>query len=79
MHPPFFKIMDEIQEGLRYVFQTSSKFTLLISSSGHGGERSIPMQHAPLCTWPMQDCMCQPVTRSCPCRGRKTHMYVGKH
>ena len=37
MHPPFFKIMDEIQEGLRYVFQTSSKYTLLISSSGHGG------------------------------------------
>ena len=37
MHPPFFKIMDEIQAGLRYVFQTSSKYTLLISGTGHAG------------------------------------------
>ena len=39
MHPPFFKIMDEIQEGLRYVFQTRSKYTCLISGTGHAGER----------------------------------------
>ena len=37
MHPPFFKIMDEIQEGLRYVFQTRSKYTCLISGTGHAG------------------------------------------
>lgn len=37
MHPPFFKIMNEIQEGLQYVFQTSSKYTLLISGTGHAG------------------------------------------
>ncbi|KAK9842475.1 hypothetical protein WJX81_001656 [Elliptochloris bilobata] len=37
MHPPFFKIMDEIQAGLRYVFQTSSEYTCLISGTGHAG------------------------------------------
>lgn len=37
LHPPFLKIMDEIQEGLRYAFQTDSKYTCLISSTGHGG------------------------------------------
>lgn len=37
MHPPFFKIMNEIQEGLQYVFQTSSKYTLLVSGTGHAG------------------------------------------
>ena len=42
MHPPFFKIMDEIQEGLRYVFQTRSKYTCLISGTGHAGERRPP-------------------------------------
>ena len=34
MHPPMFKIMDDIQEGLRYLFQTDSKNTLLVSGSG---------------------------------------------
>jgi alanine-glyoxylate transaminase / serine-glyoxylate transaminase / serine-pyruvate transaminase len=34
MHPPFLKIMDEIQEGLRYVFQTDSKYTLMVSGTG---------------------------------------------
>ncbi len=28
---------DEIQDGLRYVFQTESKYTLLVSGSGHAG------------------------------------------
>lgn len=37
MHPPLFKIMDEIQEGLRYVFQTKSKYTLCTSGTGHAG------------------------------------------
>lgn len=37
MHPPFFKIMDEIQEGLRYTFQTDTKYTLCVSGSGTSG------------------------------------------
>ncbi|CAL8465427.1 g4963 [Coccomyxa elongata] len=37
MHPPFFAIMDEIQDGLRYLFQTASKHVLLISGTGHAG------------------------------------------
>lgn len=37
MHPPFFKIMDDIQDGLRYLFQTQSKYTLLVSGTGHAG------------------------------------------
>ena len=37
MHPPFLKIMDEISEGLRYAFQTDSKYTLMVSGTGHAG------------------------------------------
>ena len=37
MHPPFFAIMNEIQEGLRYMFQTKSKYVCLISGTGHSG------------------------------------------
>jgi alanine-glyoxylate transaminase/serine-glyoxylate transaminase/serine-pyruvate transaminase len=37
LHPPFVKIMDEIQEGLRYLFQTDGKYTLMISGTGHAG------------------------------------------
>ncbi|GFR47564.1 hypothetical protein Agub_g9289 [Astrephomene gubernaculifera] len=37
MHPPFFKIMDDISEGLRYAFQTNSKYTCMISGTGHAG------------------------------------------
>ena len=71
MHPPFFKIMDDIQEGLRYVFQTSSKYTLLISSSGHGGAcmhacrpaRASSLVELPLrclqCSWTLQLCLLQ--------------------
>ena len=29
--------MDEVQEGLRYLFQTSSKYTLCASGTGHAG------------------------------------------
>lgn len=36
-HPPFLKIMDEIQEGLRYLFQTKSPYTLCVSGTGHAG------------------------------------------
>lgn len=45
MHPPFFKIMDEIQAGLRYVFQTSSKYTLLVSGTGHAGTHRFRALH----------------------------------
>jgi alanine-glyoxylate transaminase/serine-glyoxylate transaminase/serine-pyruvate transaminase len=37
MHPPFLAIMDEIRAGLRYLFQTSSPATCLISGTGHAG------------------------------------------
>ncbi|KAG2427967.1 hypothetical protein HXX76_011954 [Chlamydomonas incerta] len=37
MHPPFLKIMDELSEGLRYTFQTKSKYTLMVSGTGHAG------------------------------------------
>ena len=30
-------LLAEIQQGLQYVFQTSSKYTLLVSGSGHAG------------------------------------------
>jgi hypothetical protein len=40
MHPPFLKIMDEISEGLRYAFQTDSKYTLMVSGTGHAGEHA---------------------------------------
>jgi len=31
------KIMDEVQEGLRYIFQTDSPYTLCVSGTGHAG------------------------------------------
>ncbi len=31
------QIMDEISEGLRYTFQTKSKYTLMVSGTGHAG------------------------------------------
>ncbi|KAG2495109.1 hypothetical protein HYH03_006719 [Edaphochlamys debaryana] len=37
MHPPFLHIMDEMSEGLRYALQTKSKYTLMISGTGHAG------------------------------------------
>lgn len=29
--------MDELSEGLRYTFQTNSKYTLMVSGTGHAG------------------------------------------
>ncbi|KAK9822746.1 hypothetical protein WJX74_003394 [Apatococcus lobatus] len=37
LHPPFLALMDEIKAGLQYAFQTESKYTLLISGTGHAG------------------------------------------
>ncbi|KAL3150996.1 hypothetical protein ABBQ38_012869 [Trebouxia sp. C0009 RCD-2024] len=37
LHPPFLAIMDEIQQGLRYLFQTTSPYVLLVSGTGHAG------------------------------------------
>ena len=32
LHPPFLAIMDEIQQGLRYLFQTTSQYVLLVKT-----------------------------------------------
>jgi aspartate aminotransferase-like enzyme len=40
LHPPFLKIMDDIQEGLRYTFQTDSKYTLLVTGTGEDARRN---------------------------------------
>eukprot|EP00887_Chlorella_sp_A99_P003976 scaffold11.g3976.t1 len=37
MHLPFLHIMDEVQQGLRYTFQTESPYTLCVSGTGHAG------------------------------------------
>lgn len=37
MHPETFKVMDEIKEGLKYMFQTQNPWTLAISGPGHLG------------------------------------------
>ena len=37
LHPECLKIMDEIKDGLRYVFQTRNAATMCISASGHAG------------------------------------------
>lgn len=29
--------MDEVKEGLQYIFQTNNRLTLALSASGHGG------------------------------------------
>ncbi|KAJ8984921.1 hypothetical protein NQ317_012167 [Molorchus minor] len=41
MHPEVFQAMDEIKEGLRYVFQTKNDLTLAVSASGHGGMEAV--------------------------------------
>lgn len=33
--------MDDIKEGIRYVFQTKNELTLAISTSGHGGMEAV--------------------------------------
>lgn len=35
LHPEFYAIMDEIQAGLKYAFQTESTLTLAVDGSGH--------------------------------------------
>ncbi|XP_049629226.1 alanine--glyoxylate aminotransferase [Suncus etruscus] len=35
MHPEMFQIMDEIKEGIQYLFQTRNPLTLALSGSGH--------------------------------------------
>lgn len=37
MHPQFLAIMDQISKGLQYTFQTDSKYSLMISGTGHAG------------------------------------------
>lgn len=37
LHPECLQIMDEIKEGLRYIFQTRNTATMCISASGHAG------------------------------------------
>lgn len=33
--------MDEIKEGIKYVFQTKNTLTLAVSASGHGGMEAV--------------------------------------
>lgn len=37
LHPEFTQIMDEVKEGLRYLFQTSSDVVCCVSGTGHAG------------------------------------------
>ncbi|XP_034248092.1 serine--pyruvate aminotransferase, mitochondrial-like [Thrips palmi] len=37
MYPETFQVMDDIKDGLRYVFQTKNPVTLCLSCAGHGG------------------------------------------
>ncbi|XP_055526292.1 alanine--glyoxylate aminotransferase [Wyeomyia smithii] len=37
LHPETLKIMDDIKEGIRYLFQTNNAATFCLSASGHGG------------------------------------------
>ncbi len=37
MHQETFKIMDEIKEGLKYIFQTRNSLTFCVSGPGHAG------------------------------------------
>ncbi|ETN58525.1 serine-pyruvate aminotransferase, mitochondrial [Anopheles darlingi] len=37
LHPETLKIMDDIKEGMRYLFQTRNAATFCLSASGHGG------------------------------------------
>ncbi|ODN06035.1 Serine--pyruvate aminotransferase, mitochondrial [Orchesella cincta] len=41
MHAETFQIMDEIKAGLRYVFQTSNPWTLVVSGPGHLGMEAV--------------------------------------
>ncbi|XP_068248400.1 alanine--glyoxylate aminotransferase isoform X1 [Palaemon carinicauda] len=37
LHPEFCQIMDEVKEGLRYIFQTKAKVVCCVSGTGHAG------------------------------------------
>lgn len=37
LHPECLKIMDDIKDGIRYVFQTNNAATMCVSASGHAG------------------------------------------
>lgn len=37
LHPECLKIMDDIKEGIQYIFQTENKATMCVSGSGHAG------------------------------------------
>ncbi|XP_063848148.1 alanine--glyoxylate aminotransferase-like isoform X3 [Scylla paramamosain] len=37
LHPEFIQIMDEVKEGLRYLFQTRSEVVCCVSGTGHAG------------------------------------------
>ncbi|KAI6243006.1 Alanine--glyoxylate aminotransferase [Aphelenchoides fujianensis] len=37
LHPEFLKVMDDVREGLKYVFQTTNKLTFAVSGTGHAG------------------------------------------
>jgi len=37
LHTEFIKIMDDVKEGIQYIFQTNNKLTLAISGTGHAG------------------------------------------
>lgn len=41
LHPETLKIMDEIKEGLQYVFQTRNTATMCITASGHAGMEAV--------------------------------------
>ncbi|KAJ8945489.1 hypothetical protein NQ318_002534 [Aromia moschata] len=41
MHPEVFQAMDEIKEGIRYVFQTNNELTLAVSGAGHAGMEAV--------------------------------------
>uniref|UniRef100_A0A0K0DSY5 Alanine--glyoxylate aminotransferase n=1 Tax=Strongyloides stercoralis TaxID=6248 RepID=A0A0K0DSY5_STRER len=37
LHPEFTKIMDDVREGIKYLFQTNNKLTFAVSGTGHAG------------------------------------------
>uniref|UniRef100_A0A0N5A694 alanine--glyoxylate transaminase n=1 Tax=Parastrongyloides trichosuri TaxID=131310 RepID=A0A0N5A694_PARTI len=37
LHPEFTKIMDDVREGIKYLFQTKNKLTFAVSGTGHAG------------------------------------------
>lgn len=34
LHPEFLRIMDDVREGIKYVFQTKNKLTFAVSGTG---------------------------------------------